>query len=108
MLNKIPVKPLDFINDMSKHNLDNFFGFALARLETPRNDPNFIPIAPYRNTMGRISYPKGLWIGVYFSEELKYYKKSGYKITLLSGLPFTYEYPFTKFVNHFYEIKKKC
>jgi len=108
MLNKIPIKPLEFINDLSKVNLEDFFGFALARVETPINNPKFVPIAPFRDTIGKIIYPTGLWMGVYFSEELKYFEKSGYKITLISGLPFTYEYPFTKFVHHFYAIKENA
>ena len=34
---------------------------------------------------GRVFYPIGKWIGIYFSEELKAVESYGYKFRLISG-----------------------
>jgi len=44
---------------------------------------------------------------VYFSEELKAVIPFGYKITLIKGVSFSKSLLFNKYINHFYEIKKK-
>ncbi len=68
MCNYMPYENIKNYNDMSKIDLDNFFGFCLAEIETP-NDI-LIPLLPYKY-QGKTIFPKGKFIGVYLSEELK-------------------------------------
>jgi len=44
MRKPLPFLPLSFINDMSNFNLNDFFGFCLAKIETPKNIK--IPLLP--------------------------------------------------------------
>lgn len=48
-------------------------------------------------------------MGVYFSEELKYARKLGYEVTLLSGYSFEMkDSPFTRFVESVYEKREEA
>jgi len=105
MRNPLPFLPLTFINDMSKINLNDFFGFCLAKIEAPKNIK--IPLLPYKTETGEIIFPTGSWIDVYFSEELKAIIPYGYKITLIKGKSFTKKVLFNDYIQHFYQIKKK-
>jgi hypothetical protein len=103
MLNKMPNKISYFIKDMRDINLDDFFGFCLAKITTPDNILR--PVLPYKLD-NRTIFPVGTWTGTYFSEELKAVSKLGYKIELISGYAFTKEYIFNDYVKYFYELKK--
>ena len=37
MCNLMPFKPLEFINDLSKINIKDFFGFAFVKVECPKS-----------------------------------------------------------------------
>lgn len=100
MTNPMPHKISYFIRNMEGYDLNNFFGFALARITTPDNIVR--PLLPYRTKNNRTIFPIGTWDGVYFSEELKAIKKLGYKIKLIKGYKFTKVDLFNKYVNHFY------
>lgn len=91
--------------DLSNVKLDDFFGFCLAEVECPKNIK--IPLLPHKYENKTI-FPTGKWIGVYFSEELKAVKPHGYKITLIRGYEFSKINLFDKYVDHFFEKKKKC
>ena len=104
MLNPMPydlVTP-NLIN-LTKRNLDTFFGFAKAEIYCPSD--MLRPVLPYHSN-GKTIYPIGIWTGVYFSEELKAVSKLGYQIRLISGYEFTQTDLFSKYVNTFYEIKR--
>lgn len=109
MLDKlIPYKPIRYIdsNEMKNVNLDNFFGFALAEIISP--DENLLknPILPFRVDETRVTHPRGSWIEVYFSEELKNSVKHGYSVKLIEGYEFEGGYLFNDYIEHFYENKK--
>lgn len=106
MCKELPLNPLNYIANMKDIKLDDFFGFCLVKVQTTRNIK--IPLLPYRNKEGIIIFPTGTWYGIYFSEELKYLTKCGYKFTLISGLPFTKSSIFNRYIKHFYEIKKNA
>jgi hypothetical protein len=103
MLKPMPHKLLGIINEMRNINLEDFFGFCLAEVTTPKIIK--IPLLPYKFN-GKTIFPTGSWIGVYFSEELKTVSKHGYKINLIKGYEFSKLDLFTNYVNHFYLIKK--
>ncbi len=103
MLQPMPHEMIKFHNDMSNIKLENFFGFCLCEVTTPKNIK--IPLLPYKHN-GKTIFPTGTFIGVYFSEELKEVIKHGYKVTLIKGYEFSKVYLFNDYVNHFYEIKK--
>jgi DNA polymerase type B, organellar and viral len=92
---------------MSEVNLKDFFGFALARIECPKNIK--LPILPFKSRTidNRILYPYGVFTEVYFSEELKAAEKLGYKIKLLKGQSFSRAKMFNNYIEDFYLIKKE-
>jgi hypothetical protein len=93
---------------MSEIKLDDFFGFALARIECPHNVK--LPVLPFksRSLDQRILYPRGVFTEVYFSEELKAAEKLGYKIKLLKGQSFSRAKMFNDYIEDFYLIKKEA
>lgn len=83
-------------------NLDNLFGFFYCKVETTSN---YLGLLPYRDKSGLL-LPNGKWSGWYFSEELKFAKDNGYKITVIKGYNFDKEYNvFNKYFNTLYKIK---
>nr|GFD50097.1 DNA polymerase-like [Tanacetum cinerariifolium] len=46
------------------------------------------PILPYHSKTGTLIFPTGEFIGVYYSEELKYAVGLGYKVVPISGYLF--------------------
>jgi hypothetical protein len=57
MRKPLPFLPENFINDMSKTNLNDFFGFCLAKVECPKNIK--IPLLPYKTEFGEVIFPTG-------------------------------------------------
>ena len=103
MCKPMPHKLIKFYDNMTNIKLENFFGFCLAEITTPKNILK--PLLPYKHE-GKLIYPTGTWLGVYFSEELKAVQNRGYKITLLNGYEFSQISLFNKYVEHFYHKKK--
>lgn len=105
MLNDMP---LNFVKEEKgvNINLDEVFGFVHCIVTCPKDIPNPLLL---HNFNGRIIHPTGTWEGTYFSEELKAAIKYGYKIHILKVFHFS-RHPdlFTKYINHFYEIKKEA
>jgi len=108
MLKDMPYKPLKWYEDMSEIKLEDFFGFALARIECSNNVK--LPILPFksRDVDLKILYPRGVFTEVYFSEELKAAEKLGYKIKLLKGQSFSRAKMFNNYIEDFYLIKKEA
>ena len=100
MLNDMPY---EFKGIFKNFQLINFFGFIKAEI-TCSNSVNR-PVLPLKYN-GKTIYPKGRWIGTYFSEELKAVEKLGYIIKPLEGYAFSKFKPFTDYINHFYLQKK--
>lgn len=89
-------------NNLEKVDFDTIFGFVKAYIECPEDLDK--PVLPYKDTDGTLIYPTGKFIGVYFSEELKYARKIGYKVTPLNGYIFEEKaYIFDKYITEFYE-----
>lgn len=103
MLKPMPHKIIKYYKDLSNIKLENFFGFCLAEITTPKQ--NLKPLLPYKHK-GKTIFPTGSFIGVYFSEELKAVQSRGYQITLISGYEYSQISLFTKYVEHFYNKKK--
>jgi hypothetical protein len=102
MCNLIPQKIIKKYENMDNVELDSFFGFCLAEIQTPENILK--PLLPMK-WKGKTIYPKGKWKSVYFSEELKAVKSLGYIIKLIKGIEFSSIDLFTGYVEHFYKIK---
>ena len=95
------IKHHKYLNiDLSLDN--NLFGFFLVEVYCPEN---IRPLLPFKLNNKTI-YPNGRWSGVYFTEELKTLIPCGYKFKLIEGYEFNKIDLFTKYVQHFYEIKK--
>jgi hypothetical protein len=105
MCKSIPLNLIRYIKDMSGIELNNFFGFCLAEI-TCGNEV-LRPVLPYKYK-GKTIYPRGQWISVYFSEELKAVEKLGYKINLIRGYEFEKYNLFNDYINHFYNQKLNC
>jgi hypothetical protein len=105
MKKDIPYELIAFHKDLSNYPLKDFFGFCLAEIECPNTVK--IPLLPYKHK-GKTIFPKGKWIAVYFSEELKEVIKYGYKVKLINGYEFTKMDLFSDYVDHFYDKKKNA
>jgi len=87
--NPMPVGEVTFTDDP---NLDNYFGFVLARIKC---DPAKVAF-PFLSTKNKNrivlhSPPCGGWSGWYFSEELKFARKHGYEVTVIVVINFLKE-----------------
>ena len=92
---------------IAKPQLKDFYGFAKARITTPREMK--IPFLPTRLKTGEMVVPLGDFGGWYYSEELKYAEQLGYTIDLEVGYQFTRgKSIFKDYVTKFYELKRKA
>lgn len=88
--------------DLENVNLDTLFGFINAYIVCPKDIKK--PVLPYKDRDGTLVYPTGKFVGVYFSEELKYARSIGYEVVPISGYLFEkMEYIFEKFITDFYD-----
>nr|UEP17224.1 hypothetical protein [Lactarius zonarius] len=97
--------PIEFLGESegSNVNLEDIFGFAEAKITTPKNLT--ISLLPFKIDNETL-HPQGTWIGIYFTEELKAVKKLGYKIELIKVYNFSKADIFSKYISYFYNIKK--
>lgn len=73
--------------DLRNKDLDTLYGFIEAYVKCP--DSINRPFLPYREKVtGSLLFPTGYFIGVYYSEELKYARDLGYTIIPLRGYLF--------------------
>lgn len=84
--------------------LDSMFGFIEAYVECPKTINK--PFLPYRNKEKTLIFPTGEFVGIYFSEELKYAREIGYTVIPISGYLFEKkESPFKDFVSSLFESR---
>ena len=92
----------DSINS-NLQNIPNIFGFFYCSIKT---NNGYLGLLPVRSKEG-IIMPNGEWSGRYFSEELKFAEKNGYKIFIHKGYSFDrVENVLDDYVNNLYKIKK--
>jgi DNA polymerase type B, organellar and viral len=103
MKNLMPFKIIKFHNNLSNIKLNDFFGYCLVKVTTPKDIE--YPLLPFKHD-GKTIYPLGSWKAVYFSELLKEVVKHGYKVELISGYEFSKFDLFSEYVDHFYHIKR--
>ncbi|WOL17415.1 DNA polymerase-like [Canna indica] len=85
-------------SDLEGQDLENLFGFIEAYVICPKTiNKRFLP---YRdNKTNTLIFPTSEFIGVYYSEELKYARRLGYTVIPISGYLFEKkESPFKDFV----------
>jgi len=104
-LNPMPGSESTYIESLDEQGLelDNLFGFFYAKVITNDQYLGLLPLHINNNLI----LPNGNYFGIWFSEELKFAKKNGYKITVIKGYNFNkVENLFKEFVL-FYLIKKQ-
>ncbi|KAK3027204.1 hypothetical protein RJ639_040375 [Escallonia herrerae] len=88
-------------------NLDNLFGFIEAHVVCPSTISR--PFLSYRDDKtNTLVFPTGNFVGLYYSEELKYARDISYKINPLSGYLFEKKNnsPFGSFVSSVFEMRQ--
>ena len=103
MCNQMPCEYIETVDDCTNIKLEDIFGYCKAKIITPNN--LMYPLLPHKID-GDTVHPIGTWVGIYFSEELKFVKEHGYKVELITVHKFSKEDVFTNYVNHFYNEKK--
>lgn len=103
MCNQMPCEYIETVDDCTNIKLEDIFGYCKAKITTPNN--LMYPLLPHKID-GDTVHPIGTWVGIYFSEELKFVKEHGYKVELITVYKFTKEDIFTDYVTHFYNEKK--
>nr|YP_009675519.1 DNA polymerase [Sophora flavescens]QDD68274.1 DNA polymerase [Sophora flavescens] len=94
---------------LQDQDLDHLFGFIEAYVECPITITR--PFLPYRCEKTKVLiFPTGKFVGVYYSEELKYARQIGYKILPLSGYLFENKKstPFEDFVLDLFEKRQEA
>lgn len=83
------------------------FGYLEAYVVCPKTIKN--PFLPYRDKNNTLIFPTGEFVGVYYSEELKYAKSLGYTVLPISGYLFEKkESPFQDFVSSLFESRQEA
>jgi DNA polymerase type B, organellar and viral len=106
-LNYMPGLNCTYIDVIDKNiadcvGVDDLFGFYFCKIET---SSKYIGLLPTRGPDG-LQMPLGFFEGWYFSEELKFVFKHGYKIHVVKGYKFDkVGGVFTKYIEEFYRIK---
>ncbi|EPS72962.1 hypothetical protein M569_01793, partial [Genlisea aurea] len=91
-------------NHLESSDLDSLFGFIEAYVVCPTYIKR--PFLPYKNKDGTLIFPTGQFLGVYYSEELKYARNLGYQILPLRGYLFEKKpSPFSGFISDLYESR---
>lgn len=66
------------------------------------------PFLPYKD-QNSLLFPTGRFIGIYYSEELKYARELGYQITPIRGYMFEMRRsPFESFISYLYESRQEA
>lgn len=91
---------------MSGNEIDitKFFGFLKVKVYSPSTSEPFL--VKYDHKLGLIS-PSGSWESTYFSEEVKYAMKFGYRFEIIKGLSYEPMQVFSSFVKDMYEYRIK-
>nr|QXT50775.1 hypothetical protein [Stipa capillata] len=83
--NKMPGGQPVWHGNLRDKNLDDMFGFIEALIHAPKDMKR--PFLPKKDK-NILHFKTGWFVGVYFSEELKYAKTLGYKVVPLEGFLF--------------------
>lgn len=84
--------------------LDSMFGFIEAYVVCPKTIKK--PFLPYIDKNKTLIFPTGEFVGVYYSEELKYARGLGYTVIPISGYLFEGKVsPFRDFVSSLFESR---
>lgn len=90
--------------NLESKDLDSMFGFIEAYVVCPKTIKK--PFLPYRDKNNTLIFPTGEFVGVYYSEELKYARGLGYTVLPISGYLFErMESPFRDFVSSLFESR---
>lgn len=91
--------------NLEGQDLDNLFGFIEAYVVCPNTIKK--PFLPYRDKNNTLIFPTGEFVGVFYSEELKYARGLGYTVIPISGYLFERmdSSPFKHFVSELYESR---
>lgn len=95
--------------NLVSYDLDNLFGFIEAYVECPITMKR--PFLPYKCKKTHVlKFPTGKFVGVYYSEELKYARRIGYKIYPISGYLFENKNstPFDNYVLDLFKRRKEA
>lgn len=85
-------------SNLESKDLDSMFGFIEAYVVCPKTIKK--PFLPYRDKNNTLLFPTGEFVGVYYTEELKYARGLGYTVLPISGYLFKrMESPFRSFVS---------
>lgn len=101
--NDMPVGKPTFIKGHIDIHDAQVFGFVYVDVTAPDN--LHIPLLQIR-VKGRTVAPIGSWSGWYFTEELKYAEKLGYKFTVQKGVLYERAKIFTEYVSTLYTMRK--
>ena len=88
------------ISNINQFDIESFFGFLEVEVETPQN--LYFPVLTHTIKNHGLVAPLGKWSGIYFSEEIKYALKFGYKFKYIKGFSFSKISPFKEYVNDIY------
>jgi hypothetical protein len=96
-------KPV-WYSSLSGIELESMCGFIEAYIECPETIKR--PLLPYRQKDKTLIFPTGVFVGVYYSEELKLAREIGYTVIPLSGYLYEkMESPFKDFVTTLYSSR---
>ncbi|KAK6120363.1 hypothetical protein DH2020_045843 [Rehmannia glutinosa] len=100
-------KPL-WHGKLEDRDLDDLYGFIEAYVDCPETIKR--PFLPYRDPKKTLIFPTGKFVGVYYSEELKYARDLGYTIVPLKGYLFNKldSRPFESFVSDIFEKRQEA
>ena len=91
-------------NNLASVGLDSLFGFIEAYVVCPTSISR--PFLPYKDKFGTLNFPTGKFIGVFYSEELKFARDIGYQIIPLRGYLFEKKSsPFDGIISDLYESR---
>jgi len=91
-------------SNLQNKDLDSMFGFIEAYVVCPKTIKK--PFLPYRDKNDTLLFPTGEFVGVYYTEELKYARDLGYTVIPISGYLFKkMESPFSSFVSSLFESR---
>jgi hypothetical protein len=97
--------PVGFPDLIKDKDIDDYFGFALAKVKCSNR---FLPLLPYRNIENNISkliFPIGEFEGIYDIDLLKFAQKEGYEIEPKKIYSFEKKNLFKDFIDFFHKEK---
>nr|YP_010352581.1 hypothetical protein MFQ53_mgp44 [Bidens parviflora]UIR98934.1 hypothetical protein [Bidens parviflora] len=90
--------------NLKDKDLDSLYGFIEAYVVCPKTINK--PFLPYREKNETLVFPTGEFVGVYYSEELKFARDLGYTVLPLSGYIYEErESPFKEFVSSLFSSR---